>query len=323
VQVGRKYYFQDGAHAFTDRGGRLTTPSENTEVIRGLVAIAERRGWTDITVSGTERFRKEAWFTARLAGLEVRGYRPTEFEQERLAREAARTTRSPDVSAPSLTSSEGREAERSEPKAPGGARRGQDALLIGRLVDHGRAPYRYDPQQPLSYFATIETERGERTFWGVDIERAFKESLTQPKIADEVGLRALRQDAVTVKAPKRDANGQVIGEEELQTHRNRWIVEKREFFDARAAAAGTVRNPSVAPREAVREHPELAGTYLYIKGAEEIARRRIRDPADQQRFVETVRGALAESIARGEPLAAVRLRERTSVRAEREAPARA
>ena len=32
VQVGRKYYFPDGARAFTDRGRRLTTPSENTEV---------------------------------------------------------------------------------------------------------------------------------------------------------------------------------------------------------------------------------------------------------------------------------------------------
>ena len=34
VQVGKHYYFADGARAFTDRGGRLTTPSENTEVIQ-------------------------------------------------------------------------------------------------------------------------------------------------------------------------------------------------------------------------------------------------------------------------------------------------
>src|SRR5262245_5270872 len=41
VQVGHTYYFPDGAHAFTDRGKRLTTPSENTEVIRSLVTIAQ------------------------------------------------------------------------------------------------------------------------------------------------------------------------------------------------------------------------------------------------------------------------------------------
>src|ERR1700731_3048282 len=32
VKVDERYYFPDGAHAFTDRGSRLTTKSENTEV---------------------------------------------------------------------------------------------------------------------------------------------------------------------------------------------------------------------------------------------------------------------------------------------------
>ncbi|EQD63380.1 hypothetical protein B2A_02375 [mine drainage metagenome] len=90
MQVGKHYYFADGARAFTDRGGRLTTPSENTEVIRSLVAIAESRGWSEITVRGTERFRKDAWLAARLAGLKVRGFRPTEFEQAHLVRSLSR-----------------------------------------------------------------------------------------------------------------------------------------------------------------------------------------------------------------------------------------
>src|ERR1700732_2886953 len=72
VEVNNKYYFPDGARAFTDRGTRLTTPSENTEVVRSLIQIAEARGWTELTVRGTERFRKEAWLVARLAGLDVR-----------------------------------------------------------------------------------------------------------------------------------------------------------------------------------------------------------------------------------------------------------
>src|ERR1700728_951070 len=90
VQVGRRYHFPDGARAFTDRGSRLTTPSENTEVIGSLVAIAQARGWETISLSGTDRFRQEAWFQARLTGLEVRGYVPKEAEQERLARAVAR-----------------------------------------------------------------------------------------------------------------------------------------------------------------------------------------------------------------------------------------
>src|SRR5579863_2137577 len=90
VQVKNRYYFPDGARAFTDRGTRLTTSSENTEVIRSLIQTAEARGWSEVTVRGTERFRKEAWLAGRLAGLEVRGYRPSEFEQEHLVRTLGR-----------------------------------------------------------------------------------------------------------------------------------------------------------------------------------------------------------------------------------------
>src|SRR5580692_1432596 len=47
VQVGHRYHFSDGAHAFTDRGARLVTPSENTEVVKSLIAIADARGWKE------------------------------------------------------------------------------------------------------------------------------------------------------------------------------------------------------------------------------------------------------------------------------------
>src|ERR1700676_4717700 len=90
VQVNNKFYFPDGARAFTDRGNRLTTLSENTEVIRSLVGIAKARAWQEITVRGTERFRKEVWRAASVAGLQVRGYKPTEFEQSHLVRNLAR-----------------------------------------------------------------------------------------------------------------------------------------------------------------------------------------------------------------------------------------
>src|SRR5436305_326783 len=53
TQLGNKYHFKDGTLAFTDRGKRLTSPSENTEVIKSMVAVAHARGWGEITVSGT------------------------------------------------------------------------------------------------------------------------------------------------------------------------------------------------------------------------------------------------------------------------------
>jgi putative DNA primase/helicase len=306
VQVKNRYYFPDGARAFTDRGTRLTTSSENTEVVRSLIQIAEVRGWSEVTVRGTERFRKEAWFAARLAGLEVRGYQPTEFEQGRLVRTLGR--QGPTPVEDSVTAEDRPPVE---PEARGAEKRG--GLLTGRLADHGAAPYRQDPHEPISYFVKLETPRGERTIWGVDLERAFKESLTKPEMGDEVGLRAVRQEAVKVRAQKRDADGALI-EQDLDTHRNRWIIEKRGFFEARAEAARTVRDISIDPKQAVKQHPELAGTYLQVHAAE-LAAKRLRDPEDRERFVQKVRSALADSVARGEPLPAVRMRERAPTRA--------
>lgn len=321
VQVGKHYYFADGARAFTDRGGRLTTPSENTEVIRSLVAIAEARRWSEITVRGTERFRKEAWSAARLAGLEVRGYRPTEFEQAHVVRTLARGKGGPSTEA-FRDAPDGRERpDRSrgiqgrdfqnegDPERKGR----QGGLLTGKLVDHGRATYRHDPREAMSYFVTIETSKGDRTIWGVDLDRALKESLSRPEIGDAVGLRAVRQEAVKVRAAERDAEGKVVAEKNLQTHRNRWIVEKRGFFEARAEAARTLRDADVDPKQGAKRHPELVGTYLQVRAAE-LAAKQFRDPEDRERFVAQVRSALADAVARGEPLPPVRLRETTTER---------
>jgi putative DNA primase/helicase len=309
VQIKDDYFFPDGAKAFTDRGDRLTTQSENTEVIRSLITIAQSRGWGEVRVRGSERFRREAWAAAQTAGLEIRGYNPSEFEQSRLARNFAQ--RSVRESAP-IAESGSRPEPREDVGTPTNSRT-RDAkprgLLIGTLVEHGRAPYRHDTKEAMSYYAKIETASGERTLWGVDLERAFKESLTGPAAGDLVGLRAVRQEHVTVKARERDAKGKVLRERDLDTMRNRWIVEKREFFQERAAAAQTLRDRSIDPKQGARMHPELLGTYLQMHAAK-IAAKQLRDPEDQKRFVEKVREALATSVARGDPLPPVRLKER-------------
>lgn len=314
IQVRNKYYFPDGARAFTDRGTRLTTPSENTEVIRSLIAIAKARDWNDITVRGTERFRKDAWVAASLAGLKVRGYAPSEVEQAHLVRSLGRqTTATAQENAVASDAPPARHPEKPA-AAPESVRASGSTLLTGQLVDHGRARYRHDPRASMSYFVKLETPRGERIIWGVDLERAFKESLSKPEVGDPVGLRSVRQDAVKVKTPTHDGEGKVTGERDLDTHRNRWIIEKREFFESRARAARTLRDASVDPKRAVKTHPELAGSYLQVRAAE-LAAKRIRDPRDRERFVEIVRSALADSVARGEPLPPVRLRERPKERA--------
>ena len=90
IKVGNKYHFPNGDLAFKDRGRALSTGLENTEVIRDLIAIAKERGWNEIALGGTERFRKEAWQQANLEGLSVRGYRPSELERAQLVRRMGR-----------------------------------------------------------------------------------------------------------------------------------------------------------------------------------------------------------------------------------------
>ena len=309
VQLKDEYFFPDGAKAFTDRGDRLTTQSENTEVVRSLITIAQSRGWGEVRVRGSERFRREAWAAAQTAGIEIRGYKASEFEQSRLARTIAQQSA---TLAPRVAESPPALRDRTDAGAPSktSEREGRPrGLLVGTLVEHGRAPYRNDMKEAMSYYAKIETSSGERTVWGVDLERAFKESLTKPAAGDLVGLRAVRQEPVTVKARERDAEGKVVRERDLDTIRNRWIVEKREFFQERVAAAQTLRDHSIDPKQGARKHPELLGTYLQMHAAE-IAAKQLRDPEDQKRFVEKVREALATSVARGDALPPVRLKER-------------
>jgi hypothetical protein len=301
VQDGHRFYFADGKEAFKDRGRRLTTSSENTQVVHSLIEIARSRGWSEVTVSGTERFRQEAWRQARIAGLAVRGYKPDEVEQQQLIRALGRNLpRSKGVDAVAAETTEGS----AHPSA------GQSAheRIAGELLDHGRDSYRHDPNEEPSYFVRLRTADGAREIWGKDIERALAKSLTQPQIGDDVILQQAGRDSVTVKRLERDRQGE-LQPKEAAVYRNRWVIEKREFFDERARAADMVRDAGIDVRAAVRERPQLAGTYLNLRAAELVARA-LRDPEDQKRFVAQVRSVLADSIERGEPLQPVRLRDR-------------
>lgn len=101
---------------------------------------------------------------------------------------------------------------------------------------------------------------------------------------------------------ERDDRGRVIKEWRADTPRDHWIVEKREFFDERAAAARALRDPRTLRHEAIRNHPELQGAYWALDGAVKTAAKSNLDPASRQRFVDMVREALAFTTERREPL---------------------
>src|ERR1700754_806051 len=51
-------------------------------------------------------------------------------------------------------------------------------MITGRLKAHGRAPYQFRPDGSPSYYVKILSSRGMETLWGVDLERAIKQSKT-------------------------------------------------------------------------------------------------------------------------------------------------
>ncbi len=315
IQIGNSFYFPDGAEAFTDHGHRVTTRSENAVVIQSMVAIARERAASAVTVAGTELFKKEAWFAARLVGLEVSGYQPSALEQERLVRAIARRREAQQGEEVSLmnTPTNRDEENSSRPRrAPSAAPRepAEGELIVGRLVDHGPAPYQHKPQQAMSYYVRIETERGDREIWGVDLERAFRQSLSTPGIGQEVGVRAIGRDPVTVPATKRDAEGREIGREELRTHRNQWSVESKEFLDRRREMADMFRDAAVGAAEAVKRFPELEGSYLQLQVARAGMEQRIESAGAREQFVGALRAHLAKAIQYGQALEPVRLRAR-------------
>jgi putative DNA primase/helicase len=311
IQIGNKFHFPDGTEAFAHHGNKLTTRSENAIVIQSMVAIASEAGRGEVTVSGTEFFKKEAWFAASLAGLEVRGYAPTDFERERLARALA-TRRG-------AASSEAEPQAQPAPNLKGSAgnRPPDSALIVGKLVDHGPAPYGHDPRQPMSYFVRIETEQGDREIWGVDLERAFRQSLSTPGIGDEIGLRGVGKDAVTVLTTKRDTQGREIGREAIEAHRNQWIVERKTFLDERERMADIVRDSSISASDAIKRHPELEGSYLQLQMGRALAEQQYTSREHREQFVGHLREHLARRIELGQPLEPVHLRpedERTPPR---------
>jgi len=329
LQIKEKWYFENGDLAFQDMGTKLSTKSENQEIVRSFVAIAKARGWEEINVvEGTKEFRRAIWHEASLQNIPVRGFTPTDLDEARLVqtmarrREAERQAQHPlPLDAPDASDSG---APRSRPHRRERGERNRETdpaasmpadkpkrVLYGTLLAHGAENFQFNPQEDMSYYVKLRTDKGEeRVLWGTDLYRALKESLSKAKVGDRIGVMHLGEQPVTVPKEERDSTGRVVKEYDLATHRNSWAVEKAEFFQEREQLARLVRDRSVDAKRAVGVNPALAGTYVALRGAEEYAKKNFTDPHEQNRFVDVVRRTLARDIKHGAPLYTPALRDR-------------
>ncbi|WP_337049828.1 LPD7 domain-containing protein [Serratia fonticola] len=94
--------------------------------------------------------------------------------------------------------------------------------LTGKLLESGRAPYQFDKANTESFYVQLRTKAGNKTYWGVELEQALKDSGQQQ--GDIVKLQYLGKQPVTVNAPLTDKDGVVIGYERQKKHRNHWSL---------------------------------------------------------------------------------------------------
>jgi hypothetical protein len=137
-------------------------------------------------------------------------------------------------------------------------------VFVGKLIEHGPAPYEFKEKGTPNYFVRLETPYGEKTVWGVDIPRALSEvkgsNITS---GDEVILAFQGSKPATVH---NEATGEVI-----HTHRNSWYAEKVDSLPSVARDATEkptyTRDPAPpAPSNRDAKQQMLAGV-LQKKGA--------------------------------------------------------
>lgn len=293
LRIEDKYFFPDRTLAFVDSGTRLKVHTHNLEVVHSIVAIMQARGWQSVQLTGTQEFRQKVWHEATLQGIGVLGYEPGALEIQQLQRALDR-----DQSMRQAQSS----AEERKDASPdrNSVAAGQRRPSRGVLLAHAAAPYHFDPMQRMSYYVRLQTEVGERTLWGSDLERAIAESRSGATVGDEVVVSQRGARSVTVRVPDRNKEGELVGDKKLIAQRMTWSIERVQYIDSLGHKAALFRDGATKTAAALSQYPELIGAVAGMKLAEQFAQRLTPHADDQTRIVQAIRSGLANAIAQGQ-----------------------
>ena len=252
---GAKFHFKDQPEqiAFKDKGEKMVSASNDERVAKAMATMADAKGWKTIKVSGHPDFQREVWMEASLRGLEVRGFKPSEQDIKALDGRREHTMKNiveQDATGRSRNATSERQeqpdktTDRPAPKVE--AKKSVEAdsrVFTGRVLEHGQANYNHDPEEKQSYFVKLDTKAGEKTVWGVDLNRAMSES--KAGAGDEVKLEFKGKERVVVDALDRDEAGKVIGKKPIETNRNTWEVQISDKAKVVEAVAATLIDSKV------------------------------------------------------------------------------
>ncbi|HTR09051.1 MAG TPA: LPD7 domain-containing protein [Paraburkholderia sp.] len=169
-------------------------------------------------------------------------------------------------------------------------------VTAGVLVAHGPAPFNHDARQNPSYYATVRTVTGERTVWGLDLERAISGAGVQ--VGQHIELEKGGSRTVTSRQRQFDAQGNERAPKTVTSRRNEWRVSSPDMpglptHEQREALATARRE--VDERRRIHDARErfLNGNWQYSKeqrAALDAARERIKEQAAREVLREEIKG---------------------------------
>ena len=189
--------------------------------------------------------------------------------------------------------------------------------VVGELLAHGQANYRFDELASPSYYVrlrTLETEQGARRraqdadragreidgreerrpwspddggvriLWGTDLKRAIEESKSHVKVGQIVAARIVARERLYF-----ESKAKARAEDRKNSYRNRWEVETPQFVAQRQKFARAVNESYQGARRRGIDDPESFALYLIHDGARRLAQQRFANAEDQQKFLSRVR----------------------------------
>lgn len=268
-----------GELAFTDAGKQLITQSDQREIVVAMLEVAKAKNWSEITVSGSDAFRRQAWLEGRIAGMEVRGYESRDVDRQLLQdmQRGGGATHRMGVA----------DRDRVAPLESGDrARAQQDGVHINgdELTANERAGMRQareilankglDTAFSAAALAQVEEiARGQRVYAGTVVEhgaahyrfdatrdrsyfvtldtpegrktiwgKGLEKAVADGKVqpGDAIVLRNPSTRAVTVQEPVRDTAGKITGVRDKAARFNEWTAQSLAQYRTQAQSAETL-----------------------------------------------------------------------------------
>ena len=161
-------------------------------------------------------------------------------------------------------------------------------VTAGVLVAHGPAPFNHDEKQNDSYYATVRTQDGERTVWGLDLERAIAASGVQ--MGQQIELEKGGSRSVTAQQRQFDKKGKELAPKTVTSRRNEWFVSSPDVpglptREQREALASARRDADERRRIVEARERFLKGEWKFSKEQQatlDAARERIKEQAARE-----------------------------------------